>query len=341
MNFKNMGEAAPPQYGGSGLIRSLSRQASIYSLTLEEFQSSMGGIQKDFGSMNMDEFLKNIWTAEEAQGLALGSTGAAEEGGGAAAARNLQRQGSLTLPRTLSQKTVDEVWKDLYKEGVVREDAQSMAPAEKFDDGNGMIYSGMPRPGALALGNQVMGINGNSQVPNQSPNLGINGNGERLIQQQQQLFPNQPAVIHLANKGFVQGGGMGGGGGVGIVGGGTDGGVTVAAVPTMSPLSSDGPGNDNNSSLSPVSYMFNGSVGRKRRGGIVEKVVERRQKRMIKNRESAARSRARKQAYTMELETEAEKLREENKELQKKQEEIMEMQKNQVSTWINEMTPKL
>jgi len=51
---------------------------------------------------------------------------------------------------------------------------------------------------------------------------------------------------------------------------------------------------------------------------------------MIKNRESAARSRARKQAYTMELEAEVQKLKELKAELQKKQEEMMEMQKNQV-----------
>uniref|UniRef100_A0ACD5YBF0 Uncharacterized protein n=1 Tax=Avena sativa TaxID=4498 RepID=A0ACD5YBF0_AVESA len=45
--------------------------------------------------------------------------------------------------------------------------------------------------------------------------------------------------------------------------------------------------------------------------GVVEKTVERRQKRMIKNRESAARSRARKQAYTNELENKIARLEEE------------------------------
>ncbi|CAN1298414.1 ABSCISIC ACID-INSENSITIVE 5-like protein 3 [Linum perenne] len=52
-------------------------------------------------------------------------------------------------------------------------------------------------------------------------------------------------------------------------------------------------------------------------GEIVEKHVERRQKRMIKNRESAARSRARKQAYTNELENKISRLEEENERLRK------------------------
>ncbi|CAN1780453.1 ABSCISIC ACID-INSENSITIVE 5-like protein 2 [Linum perenne] len=52
-------------------------------------------------------------------------------------------------------------------------------------------------------------------------------------------------------------------------------------------------------------------------GEIVEKHVERRQKRMIKNRESAARSRARKQAYTNELENKVSRLEEENERLRK------------------------
>uniref|UniRef100_A0A0E0LPY3 BZIP domain-containing protein n=1 Tax=Oryza punctata TaxID=4537 RepID=A0A0E0LPY3_ORYPU len=59
-------------------------------------------------------------------------------------------------------------------------------------------------------------------------------------------------------------------------------------------------------------------AGRKRGAGadgVVEKTVERRQKRMIKNRESAARSRARKQAYTNELENKISRLEEENQRL--------------------------
>ncbi|PKA63911.1 Abscisic acid-insensitive 5-like protein 4 [Apostasia shenzhenica] len=60
----------------------LARQSSIYSLTFEELQSMMGDLDKNFGSMSMDEFLKNIWTAEETQAMAnsvrssVGSEGA-------------------------------------------------------------------------------------------------------------------------------------------------------------------------------------------------------------------------------------------------------------------------
>ncbi|TKY45825.1 ABSCISIC ACID-INSENSITIVE 5 protein 2 [Spatholobus suberectus] len=53
---------------------------------------------------------------------------------------------------------------------------------------------------------------------------------------------------------------------------------------------------------------------------MMERTVERRQKRMIKNRESAARSRARKQAYTNELENKVSRLEEENERLRKREE---------------------
>ncbi|KAJ9559971.1 hypothetical protein OSB04_005131 [Centaurea solstitialis] len=130
------------------------------------------------------------------------------------------------------------------------------------------------------------------------------------------------------NGGMLQGG-MGGMVGLGA---GT-GGVTVAVGSPA--FSSDGMGktNGDSSSVSPAPYEFSGVV-RGRRSGTVEKVVERRQRRMIKNRESAARSRARKQAYTMELEAEVTKLKEQNQELKRKA-EMMEMQQNQVMEMMN------
>ncbi|XP_047967657.1 ABSCISIC ACID-INSENSITIVE 5-like protein 7 isoform X3 [Salvia hispanica] len=57
--------------------------------------------------------------------------------------------------------------------------------------------------------------------------------------------------------------------------------------------------------------------GRKRMPGDLEKTIERRLRRKIKNRESAARSRARKQAYHNELVTKVSRLEEENSKLKK------------------------
>ncbi|CAN6320163.1 unnamed protein product [Urochloa humidicola] len=65
-------------------------------------------------------------------------------------------------------------------------------------------------------------------------------------------------------------------------------------------------------------YHDGGAAAGKRGGaerGVAERSNERRKKRMIKNRESAARSRARKQAYTNELENKISQLEEENERL--------------------------
>ncbi|CAI9763635.1 unnamed protein product [Fraxinus pennsylvanica] len=489
-NFKNFGSDQPVDGDGGGGRPPgdfpLTRQSSVYSLTFDEFQSTMGGVGKDFGSLNMDELLKNIWSAEENQNTGSTSGAGGQEGGG-----HLQRQGSLTLPRTLSQKTVDEVWREMSKEhggsknenggvnslnmpqrqqtlgeitleefllkaGVVREDAQFAGkptsigvfdelPGSRNNTGLGFLYQQANRNAGLmatsipessnhiAMQSANLPLNGNgfrsaaqqmatsipkssNHITMQSANLPLNGNGfrsaaqqmesqqqssqqellpnqpalayeapmgrnqiamqsaiplnvngvkaaaqqldsqQRLVQQKQQyeLLPKQPALPYGAPMGIPSSGHLsspatrGGivgisdavmannlvpspglqGGGLGVVGLGT-GGVSVA---TGSPaFSSDGlaKSNGDTSSVSPVPYVFSGSL-RGRKGAALEKVVERRQRRMIKNRESAARSRARKQAYTMELEAEIAKLKEENQGLQNKHAEIMEMKKNQV-----------
>ncbi|XP_052202751.1 bZIP transcription factor 46-like isoform X2 [Diospyros lotus] len=390
MNFKNYANELPAEGGGGGGRMSgnipLARQSSIYSLTFDELQSTMGGIGKDFGSMNMDELLKNIWSAEETQTVGSSAGGGAQQGDNG----YLQRQGSLTLPRTLSQKTVDEVWRDMAKEygagaggkestlnlpqrqqtlgemtleeflvraGVVREDIQ--LPGKSNNSG---FFGDLSRPSnnsGLGFGFQQMAQSTaaiGSRMPetsNQAANLPLNVNGARSVQQQQQqIFPKlstlananpmpissstqlgspgiRGGIVVIAdssmNSNLVQNAGLPAAG-MGMIGLGT-GAVTV---PTGSPaVSSDGFGKSNGdtSSVSPVPYVFNGGLRGRRSSNAVEKVIERRQRRMIKNRESAARSRARKQAYTMELEAEVAKLKEQNQELQKKQVvEMMNMQ---------------
>lgn len=423
LNFKNFGET--PQPDGSGMKPvgnfPLARQSSIYSLTFDEFQNTLGGFGKDFGSMNMDELLKNIWTAEETQAMAS-SSGVGE---GNALGGNLQRQGSLTLPRTLSTKTVDEVWRDFVKEttggandgggsvnggsnlqqqqqqrqptlgemtleeflaraGVVREDAQPITrpnnsgfyvdhlsqPNNNTTSLNGLTFGfQQSAQNNVVMANRITeNNNNNNSVPNQSSGLplivsGVRSSQQQLQQHQQPLLPKQVTVAFTSpmpvvnnaqlanhnlgtrgpvvrmvdpstNNGLIQGSVLQTGGVVSMTGLGARTTATVAAGGSpASQLSSEGVAKSNNmdtSSLSPPPLMFSGGVRGRKCGGTLEKAMERRHRRMIKNRESAARSRARKQAYTLELEVEVAKLKELNEELQKKQEEIMEMQKNQI-----------
>ncbi|XP_078433915.1 bZIP transcription factor ABI5 homolog [Wolffia australiana] len=68
------------------------------------------------------------------------------------------------------------------------------------------------------------------------------------------------------------------------------------------------------------------------------KVVERRQHRMMKNRESAARSRARKQAYTVELEKELGMLKVENAKLKEEQKRSTEQRRKMLEAAMAEQS---
>ena len=312
----------------------LARQSSLYSRTFDELQSLLGGPGKDYGSMNMDELLKSIWTAEEAQAMSMTMTSSApttmvQPGG------NLQRQGSLTLPRTISQKTVDEVWKCLItkdgggcsgggggesnnapqrqqtlgemtleeflsRAGVVREDNNSSQHmGQVTGNNNNGFYGNNGAPGGLGFEfvqpnqNSISFNNGTmqqqqqfQQQPQQQSRQQLNQSHPQQQQQRlpQTIFPKQANVAFAVNKSFngAVNNSMNNTNGLASFGGA---GVTVAAT-------SPGTSSAENNSLSPVPYVLN--RGRRSNTGL-EKVIERRQRRMIKNRESAARSRARKQ----------------------------------------------
>ncbi|KAG8077101.1 hypothetical protein GUJ93_ZPchr0006g41897 [Zizania palustris] len=248
--------------------RGLVRQGSIYSLTFDEFQTALGSARKDFGSMNMDELLRNIWTAEESQAIAAPAAAAVVDA--QQQQQPIQRQGSLTLPRTLSQKTVDEVWRDILGFGT---DAQ-VAPA----------------PAAPAQAHRQPTL-GEMTLEEFLVRAGVvrEDMGQRIVlpPQAQALFPQSNVVAPAMQfgNGIVPG----------VIGQGATVAMTVAAPATPVGLNRLGKveGGDL-SSVSPVLYPFDPAL-RVRKGPTVEKVVERRQRRMIKNRESAARSRARKQ----------------------------------------------
>jgi hypothetical protein len=98
--------------------------------------------------------------------------------------------------------------------------------------------------------------------------------------------------------------------------------------PTGPPSNSTSSGDDSlHLPVDPFAFSFPSSSRRAAPATVQASAVgsgsgDRRQKRMIKNRESAARSRARKQAYTNELELELAQLRRENSMLIKREQDL-------------------
>ncbi|RZS18685.1 hypothetical protein BHM03_00051005, partial [Ensete ventricosum] len=334
-NLRNMG-------GGADGETPLARQGSIYSLTFDEFQSTLGGLGKDLGSMNMDELLKNIWNAEESYAMAatLG------EGGGAGGAPGLQRQGSLTLPRTVSHKTVDEVWRGfvdasasasssgqgpvvggssyvprqptlkemtleefLVRAGVAREELTPSpippGPADTKINTPSVFFGTISSSTGLSLGfnrqNPSNGNVANAPIPHSSAaNFGMTTTVARPYAAP---MPSETGV-DMGNPQGMRAGGLVSFGDAGMdnqlmkgmVALGTAGVVTAKGSPATH-RSPDvlGKANGDLSSVSPAPYTVNSGMRGRKHSGAVEKVIERRQRRMIKNRESAARSRARKQ----------------------------------------------
>ncbi|KAI3819772.1 hypothetical protein L1987_13621 [Smallanthus sonchifolius] len=359
------------------LVPQLGRQSSIYSLTLDEFQHTLNESGKNFGSMNMDEFLNSIWTAEENQAhtqvhlpattptsanmganvagssgqFLMGINRGSAEPNMIARQLSLSRQGSLTLPGPLSRKTVDEVWSEIQK---TRQDHQQ--PSNENNSSNDqvpgsaqrqptygemtledfLVKAGVVReqniPNAPPVQQQVpasFGLyptNGNNRVIGPPPGsahmvrpmMGLStGGGASVIPPYLPLIREAPGYPSGKRTSSYQPqpsyGGMGGNGSG--VAGGYGQGLGIGS-PT-SPVSSDGMATSHLDSGNQYALEMGAIRGSRKRiiDGPVEKVVERRQRRMIKNRESAARSRARKQAYTVDLEAELNMLKEENAQL--------------------------
>ncbi|KAL2481660.1 Protein ABSCISIC ACID-INSENSITIVE 5 [Abeliophyllum distichum] len=351
---------------------SLGRQLSIYSLTLDEFQHTLCESGKNFGSMNMDEFLNSIWTAEEnqAQLNVHSDTGTSVHAAqsslresnypidkGIAKQHSLSRQGSLSFPEPLCRKTVDEVWSEIHKTqqqhnsenyvqnpdstqrqptfgemtledflvkaGVVREQDQPPAPPQQQPYGiypnssNHTVGPTFPaRPVRSVGGGAVSNVATYQGLPQSSIGEVAGFSGEMKLGP---AYAQQPPAVYSGR--------MGNGSGVGY------GQVQNHGMGSpVSPVSSDGLCSNQVDSGNQHALDMGGGMrgGRKRIiDGPVEKVVERRQRRMIKNRESAARSRARKQAYTVELEAELNQLKEENAHLKMALAELERKRKQQ------------
>ncbi|ERM99009.1 hypothetical protein AMTR_s00101p00038080 [Amborella trichopoda] len=299
----------------------LGRQGSLYSLTLDEVQNQLGDLGKPLTSMNIDELLKNVWSAEEGQALAtLGE----KTMGPSSSSSGLQRQSSLTLTKNLSRKTVDEVWRDIQmgqRKGEEEKKSHRRQPTlgemtlEDFLVKAGVVSESSDKTQRVTENSNC--LEGGQGICDMASVMGMDpmGNAHNLQQQQAQWMQYQLASSHHhqqaqqaqqqslmgiygQNRNVGQGLGMGG-----------------------SPLMDVGYPENQMGVGSPLVGTLSDTQtpGRKRvaTGDVVERTVERRQKRMIKNRESAARSRARKQAYTNELENKVMRLEEENERLKK------------------------
>ncbi|KAI5080888.1 hypothetical protein GOP47_0004071 [Adiantum capillus-veneris] len=333
---------------------SLTRQPSIYTLTLEELQNAVNEPGKNFGSMNMEEFIKNIWTVEESQAMAAAMSGVVEGNGssstGSASLPPASLQRGLSMPRNLTGKTVDEVWKEIHRSSdrngprnlahrqvtmaeVTLEDFLAKAG---FTQEEGEVEpSGNSSSSVVTMNNGVVsnapadGMQASQAAPHQVDwlNFQLKGNmphqqllhHQHLLQQHQQQQQQQAEAAAAAFAGRLAA-------------------PTAAVISPVTALnvvdvSFDSTGNVGSANVLDVSFDSNAGAGLSLSSALVgsdrkrphdaceEKSIEQRQKRMIKNRESAARSRARKQAYNVELESEVELLKEENAKLLQQQDE--------------------
>ncbi|GLJ51679.1 hypothetical protein SUGI_1098240 [Cryptomeria japonica] len=353
--------------GRSSQFQQLARQNSLYNLTLEEVQNQLQDVGKPLSSMNMDELLRNIWTAEDSQAFSAAIDNNNNNNGNVVLNENsdrnaansgsngLQRQGSLTLPRTLSRKTVDEVWRDiqqgqqmkggekkkqqhrqptlgemtledfLVKAGVVREDNNCNAnnnTNNNNNNGNSNSNSTMSNSTLVMSPNMAESSQGAMPVCAMPPTMDV-AMAQNFQPAEWMQYQFNPAVAAQQQQQQQQ--------------------SMMAAynskrgmrqnLPLTIPGNSLMEGGYGDNQLALSSPMMGGTSsdsqtpGRKRGTpeSIMERTVERRQKRMIKNRESAARSRARKQAYQQELENEVQQLKEENARLKMQEKFMAEM----------------
>ncbi|CAL9176470.1 unnamed protein product [Musa hybrid cultivar] len=268
--------------GQQSPIQSLARQGSLYSLTLNEVQSHLG---EPLHSMNLDELLRSVIPFEDNQ-----SAGPDDGGGTGVGCPGIRCEGSITMPRALSKKTVDEVWRHIQT-------------GQKENSDGVADYGRQPTLGEMTLEDflskaGVVTEGSDQSRSNRIGNVGLDPRTQWLQQyhQHQQQQAQQSRMGAFVGQQVPQP-------------------LAVGIGTTLDSRYRDGEG----ANLSPLDPQ----TPRRKRGpseDTTKKTVERKQKRMIKNRESAARSRARKQAYTNELENKVSRLEEENQRLRQQRE---------------------
>ncbi|KAE8709760.1 ABSCISIC ACID-INSENSITIVE 5-like protein 2 [Hibiscus syriacus] len=272
MGIQTMGSQGDSGNNGKQLqCQQLTRENSMYSLTLDEVQNQLSDLGKPLNSMNLDELLKSVWTLEANQTF--------EDG--------------------------DEVWKDIQHRKI---DGENKSRERQPTLGEMMLEDFLVNAGVVTDASTDENVG--------APIGGVDSSvAAQFVQQGQWMqYPQQPQYHHPQQSMM---------------------GVYMPVQPMPQPLAIGTTGvmdvsypEDQLALPSPLLGTLSDTQPSGRKRGtpedIVEKTVERRQKRMIKNRESAARSRARKQAYTNEPENKVSRLEEENERL-RKQKELDEM----------------
>ncbi|XP_022768274.1 ABSCISIC ACID-INSENSITIVE 5-like protein 3 [Durio zibethinus] len=288
---------------GDRFMMSPNRLSSLYNLTFDEVQRQLGKIGKPLNAMNLDELLKSV-IAVEGGGLVQNPSSSSSS-----ASFFL---GNFSLNGTLSKKTVDEVWKEIVDHQGNVNPLDNQFVQQQLTLGETTLEDFLVRAGVINSGSQdcvlnpqqFMAIDPMSVVSQQADWLQFQMAAVQQQQQQQQMTMmdsnfNVPESVYesqVVDVGYPE-----------------NQLAMTMPMPAMSATSSD-------------SQPTTATKGRY--SDVMEKTIERRQKRMIKNRESAARSRARKQAYTNQLELEVDQLKKMNSWLKRQKEVEMVLSSN-------------
>ncbi|KAL5081905.1 hypothetical protein RYX36_010326 [Vicia faba] len=252
----------------------LSKQDSILSLTLDEFQCKSG---KSFGSLNMEEFLASICSSsdEATQSHKNTKSVVTEE----------EQHGNLfSIPPPICKKTVDEVWSEIHKNQPQFKEENSLKRNETLKKQQTL--------GEMTLEDFFVKA---GVVQQQSSSLSFQNHSGSVSSNMRPLNVASYGLRPSIGMGYSRNG----------------------LVPYQMLSQNNNSGAQDRAFGKCQNLPESSGCNNSKRiiDGPPEVVVERRQRRMLKNRESAARSRARRQAYTVELEAELNHLKEENEKL--------------------------
>ncbi|KAG7035939.1 ABSCISIC ACID-INSENSITIVE 5-like protein 1, partial [Cucurbita argyrosperma subsp. argyrosperma] len=272
--------AQPPSNGvlSDNFISSLNKNNSILSQPVDEIQYKSG---KNFGCLGMDEILSNLWNVEGTQNQIHSQTNELNEPQNLPfMAANTINNSRLTLSRQASAEQTYPQWQkfmNIQQNPCYSQQGLGERTLEDF-----LVKAGMV---------QESSSSSMKQLPCSMVDLGLGMGGN--LGQNMSYHNHQNAAMNFPGNLFS---------------------TNQMLTPSVGVEPSD------NSSIQ-ISQSLTDWGEHSSRKRIINRspefVVQRRQHRMIKNRESAARSRARKQAYTVELEAELNQLKEENEKLKR------------------------